>query len=178
MSDTYSIDDLDPVFELLAASWGWPLPETIIPALRSGFLESNRVDPEALSLYDLILGLAYAMNNRFGVWLDHGEAYLLEEKCAAMIDRAVGRPDGVWPGQESYADFAWSGSAVGDGLAAFDRWLVADSLLAAPGHPPLRLVGVDTGSDFYVGIGCRENRVDELIELLAGFGINANLFNS
>ena len=177
MSESFGLSDLDELFELIAVEWeGISQVERVRNELRDAFLSSNPPNPDSLSLYDVILGLAYAMKRtRFGLWLDHGEAYLLHEESVAVIERRVGRPDAFWKNPDSYDDFAWSGTDVVGGLAAFSNWLARDSVASIPSLAPRRLVSVNTGSDFFLAFVSREDSAPKLIELLAAFGLRSEV---
>ena len=181
MAGSVALADLDDLFRLIAAPnvFYEPQIDRLAGELREYFLESNPPDPYGLGPYEMVLGLGYAVKrSRCGVWLDHTEGPLLQEECAAVIERRVGRPDEFWQDPDSYTDFVWSGSDVGEGLAAFDSWLADDPIASDPVFSPKRLVSVDTRSDFYVAIVCREEAAEELVGVLAGFGVSAELLNT
>lgn len=181
MAGSVALADLDGLFRLIAVQNVFYVPQAdrLAGELREHFLESQPRDPYGLGADEIALGLGYAVKrSRCGVWLDHNEGVLLQRECVAVIERRVGRPDEFWQDPDSYTDFVWSGSDVGEGLAAFDRWLVADPVASDPVFSPKRLVGVDTGSDFFVAVVCREDASAELVSVLAGFGVGAGLVGS
>ncbi|MEM7095246.1 MAG: hypothetical protein AAF567_19765 [Actinomycetota bacterium] len=127
---------------------------------------------EALAALAISLGrLAYALV------FDHGEAHLLERECNEFISARIGRPDAFWADPGSYRSFEWSGAQVGEGLVAFDRWLVEDQLdhNAREGLDldARRLVEVYTGTDMSLSVIAYDHLVDEAIARLARVGLRA-----
>lgn len=120
---------------------------------------------ESLSIGDTILGLTYAFSNtRLGLWLDHRESFLLEEY--------VHRISMLHKTKSERPTFRWQGENIPDGLVAFGNWLREDDLFKGR---DLRLIEVDTGSDFYLAFPCPAVGVHLAIDTLGELGITGKL---
>lgn len=169
--------DVDELFRVLCESrGGWN--RRLLPGMVDFFALVTQVDdPDGdVPLLHALSALGSAVNaHQMGLLLDWQEAPLLEARCWDLVESTVGLPDEYWFEPDRFTKFAWEGSDVGQGLKAFDRWLVEDNV-EFRGPDPWRIVNVDTGSDFYVVLLCDQNHVDVIAQLRA-LGMTGHLVN-
>ena len=137
------------------------------------------VEADALTNHHVRDGVNWALR-RAGraIFLDHNEADALEDACNAFIDTRFGRPDSYWNkdgslvrlswGEWEETGFYWSGDAVDEGLTAFADWVRDNSVR-------VRLINVTTEADNYLAFTCYVPVINEVVDLLADLGINAQV---
>ncbi len=174
MTEQRVIDTVDEFFDIISR---WCMSSRIGGDLREHFLSLPDFHEDFdFDVGDVVIGLAHAANtSNLGLWLDHREYFLIQERCTAMIEFRVGRPDEFWSKPELYTDFVWDGSDFVDGLQAFDRWLAEENLDLR--GVPLRLLNIFTGSDFYLSYLCPEDRVADAMRCLESLGVQSSLFD-
>jgi len=104
-----------------------------------------------------------------GLWLDHQQGPLAQERCRALVDNRIGWSDDDFRHLHEL-QFTWnsSGADVGHALVAFDQWLVEHG-------NGKRLVAVTTNADFYLSILHPQAGAIALIAALAACGLGATM---
>jgi|GEM_PF-3017775 len=104
-----------------------------------------------------------------GLWFDWKDGHLLEQGCRDLVDQRIGWSDDDFR-RMAELQFAWQGAdtEVNLGLEAFDRWLLER-------NTGWRLVGVETGADFYLSVLSPTENNGQLIGAFAAAGLKASL---